>query len=571
MARGGAKRLVSIEYRAETGEAIAAIGTLIDQQQSAQQEATRAAAAIGQSQQALAQQWTNASQLSRSQQARIAAQGARAEVRAHEAAARERARLIQQTLAQQQAAAQQAAAAHEGSWRRIAMAANKASTVVGGRISQIGTNMFTLGGAMGVAAVAAGVLVGKLSGLVSGMLETLRRSRELDAVYRDLVASGRSLSDVTGEQVRNLQQKVEVTKEEITLLRRRADAEKDNREATNLLAQAIRQNAEFVNQQYTEALSRQVRGYEAVKLQLTGYVTETHLASAALDRFAGFSDQARRAAQALTDELKRSNWTEIGTALGRLGGGWLDDMISGSGGAPERTPAQLVIRPIEALGLIEQGLYRLRDAAREAIVEIGAVFEAAPGLGGGTAGALGRRGGLPGVVGPQGALAGLGQGIGSVEDLQAGMVDPMDRATEAMVGVFLGGLGDMSRGFGALVDDVGEGARQIAQSLLSSIGGAMQSLAIAMIAGGAAAGPFGVPLLLLGAGASVAASLLGRGGGGRGARAASATAGVRAPLNQRPVERHVTYVVQAGIAVASEDALRRTVAGLVRTSQELGE
>jgi hypothetical protein len=132
-------------------------------------------------------------------------------------------------------------------------------------------------------------------------------------------------------------------------------------------------------------------------------------------------------------------------------------------------------------------------------------------------------------------------------------------------------LGSMSSGLVRLVGDADASFGQIAQSMLSSIGSTMQQISIAMIAGGTASGPFGAPMLLFGIGAQVAAALFGRGGGGRGARAANAAAGVRAPLERGRPQQNVTYVVQAGIAVATEEQLRRTVTSLVRTSQELGE
>jgi hypothetical protein len=142
---------------------------------------------------------------------------------------------------------------------------------------------------------------------------------------------------------------------------------------------------------------------------------------------------------------------------------------------------------------------------------------------------------------------------------------------DALNQIWQSAVNSMVGGLVRLAGDTDATFAQIAQSMLSSIGSTMQQISIAMIAGGTASGPFGVPMLLFGIGAQVAAALLGRGGGGRGARAANAATGVRAPLERGTPQQVVNYVVQAGWVFASRDALRRGFSDLARESAELGE
>jgi hypothetical protein len=261
--REGASSRAVVTYTAEMRELVEEVRRAAREQVAAAGEVRAAALAQGTAQETAGQQavaagrqgvaaqaqWTDATRLSVREQERLATQSARAQVRAHEQSARERARLVQQTLAQQETAAQRAAVAHESSWRRISMAANKASTIVGGNISRLGTNMHGLGLGLGAAAVAGGLLVGKLIDLGSAVVSSERQLRAGSDTLRRLESSSRGARVTTDQLTAALREQHQLTQGEATELAIRVRAQ---REYADLLVGRVAPAIERVN----EALGR---------------------------------------------------------------------------------------------------------------------------------------------------------------------------------------------------------------------------------------------------------------------------------------------------------------------------
>lgn len=164
-----------------------------------------------------------------------------------------------------------------------------------------------------------------------------------------------------------------------------------------------------------------------------------------------------------------------------------------------------------------------------------------------------------------GVTGGLAPKPGELEDAWGHVMTGIE-------GAWVGGLGGMQTALAAFITGAEGSWADFGKNLATSIGQSFSSIGIALIAGGGAAGPFGIPLLLLGFGFSLAASLLGGGGGAGGGRARSSdvTAGIR-PLASANATSSVTYIVQAGAVFTTRDTSRRAIAELVDESVTLGE